>query len=77
MKSMSIRKLLIVEVIIIGLLTMLLQLVIYRAITGTFPSPKLDHYNEMLLGGFLLGSSLHLILEVVGANESWCRHTYK
>lgn len=75
--KMSIRKMLIVEVIVIGILTMLLQLVIYRALTGEFPSPKLDHYNQMLLGGFLLGSSIHLIFEVVGANEAWCRYTYK
>lgn len=73
----SIRKLLIVEVIIIGVLTMLLQLVIYRALTGSFPSQSKPYFNQMLIGGFLLGASLHLGFEVVGANESWCRYTYK
>jgi hypothetical protein len=76
LNSLKIRKLLIVELIVIGIVVVLLQLVIYKALTGSFPSPKLEHFNQMILGGFLLGVSTHLIFEVIGANEAWCKFTY-
>lgn len=70
------REQLLVELIVIGIITALFQLVIYKILTGEFPSPELNHFNQMLLGGFLLGSGTHLIFEVSGANEAWCRTTY-
>lgn len=65
-----------IEVIVIGAFSALLQFLIYKALTGAFPNPKLEHYNKMILGGFLLGASIHIIFEVIGANEAWCKQTY-
>lgn len=66
------RKNLIIELFVIGIFAIILEFFIYRLITGEFPGYHLKHFNSMLLGSFLLGSSMHLILEIVGANEKWC-----
>jgi hypothetical protein len=74
---MDFRKELILEMIAIGIFTILVEYFVYRIVSGEFPSPRLSHYNAMLLGAFLLGASMHFILEVTGVNEKWCRATYK
>lgn len=71
------RKNLPLELVAIGLLTIIVEFFIYRLLSGQFPSPKLPHFNKMILGAFLLGSSLHFILEIATVNEKWCRTTYK
>ncbi len=71
------RKELIFELIAIGILAVLFDLVIYKLLSGYFPSPSLPYYNKMILGAFLLGASLHFVLEVVGVNESWCNSVFK
>ena len=70
------RSALLVEMIAIGIFTMLLEFIVYRVVSGEFPGPHLSHFNSMLLGGFLLGASTHLILEVVGVNEKWCKAVF-
>jgi hypothetical protein len=70
------RKELLLELVVFGIVTVVFNLAIYWIITGEFPSPKLEHFNQMLLASFLLGSSIHLTFEVLGFNERWCRSTY-
>jgi hypothetical protein len=62
------------EMIAIGILTILFLWPSYFLVSGKFPEKELV---KMALGAFVLGSSMHLFLEVVGANEKWCRITYK
>jgi len=62
------------EMIAIGILTILFLWPSYLLVSGKFPEKELV---KMALGAFVLGSSMHLFLEVVGANEKWCRITYK
>ena len=68
---------LIIETIVIGIFAIILDVLIYRVLVGEFPSPSLPHFNKMILGAFLLGASMHIILEFSGMNEYWCRKTYK
>ena len=71
------RKELFIEMIAIGILAIVFELFIYLILSGEFPSPLLPpHFNKMILGAFLLGSSLHFTLEIVGLNEYWCKTTY-
>ena len=70
------RKELPLELLVFGIVTIIFNLVIYWAVTGEFPTTKLDHFNQMLLASFLLGSSIHLTFELLGFNERWCKSTY-
>lgn len=70
------RKELIIEMVAIGILAIVFELFIYLILSGEFPSPSLPHFNKMILGAFLLGSSLHFALEIAGLNEYWCKTTY-
>ena len=71
------RNELFLEMLVLGIISIIFNLAIYWLLTGEFPSPKLDHFNKMALGAFLLGASLHFFFEIVGLNESWCRKTYQ
>ena len=70
------RQGLLAELLAIGILTMLLEFLVYKLLTGEFPGPHLSHFKSMLFGAFLLGSSMHLILEVAGVNERWCKSAF-
>jgi hypothetical protein len=30
----------------------------------------------MLIGSFLMGASIHIVFELLGLNEQWCRATF-
>ncbi len=62
------------EMIAIGILTILFLWPSYFLVSGKLPEKELV---KMAMGAFVLGSSMHLFLEVVGTNEKWCRITYK
>jgi hypothetical protein len=70
------RQGLLLELLGIGLLTVFMEFLVYKLLTGEFPGPHLNHFKSMLLGAFLLGSSIHLVLEVTGVNEKWCRSAF-
>lgn len=74
--SYMLRKNLLLELVAIGILTIIVQFFIYRFLSGEFPGPRLPHFKKMILGSFLLGVSLHFILEIATVNEKWCRSTY-
>jgi hypothetical protein len=67
------RTALLFEMIAVGIFTIILEFFVYRVISGEFPWTHLPHFKGMLLGAFLLGASMHFILDVAGVNESWCR----
>jgi uncharacterized membrane protein YidH (DUF202 family) len=71
------RTALLLEMIAVGIFTIVLEFFVYRIVAREFPWTHLPHFNSMLLGAFILGASMHFILEVVGVNESWCRSTFK
>jgi hypothetical protein len=62
---------------VIGIFAIILDVLIYRVLVGNFPSQSLPHFKNMILGAFILGASMHIILEFAGMNEYWCRKTYK
>jgi|688.fasta_scaffold153964_2 hypothetical protein len=66
------------EVLIIGILTIIATFAIYYLLNGQFPSYSEDpaKFYKMLLGSFLVGSSLHLTLELAGLNEKWCKNEF-
>jgi hypothetical protein len=66
---------LIYEVLIVGLITVFIYSILYRII-GTSQIQVVD-YNKMLFTAFITGGSLHFLFEILGANEYWCRQTYK
>lgn len=65
------RKLLIVEAIVIGIITLLLIIPIVSALSG-----KILYDSKMLIGSFLMGASIHIVFELLGLNEQWCRATF-
>jgi hypothetical protein len=69
------RSNLIYEVLVVGLVTVFLFSILYR-ITSTSQINIAD-YNKMLFTAFLTGGILHFMFEILGANEYWCRLTYK
>jgi hypothetical protein len=71
------RSELFIEVIVIGIFAIILDILIYRVLVGEFPSPSLPHYYKMILGAFILGASMHIILEFAGMNEYWCKRVFK
>lgn len=66
------RRMLLIEMIVIGLVTLIVSLGISRLLSGKFTFER-----NMLLGSFLVGAVLHFGFEIAGLNESWCRATYK
>ena len=69
------RNNLIYEVLVIGLITIIIYSILYKFIGNT--NIKITDYNRILFIAFLTGCSLHIIFEIIGANEYWCRTTYK
>jgi hypothetical protein len=62
-----------IETLSIGIVAIIYNIAIYRIINGEFP----DNYRSMIIGAFLLGAFIHLSFEYSGANEWWCKKTYK
>lgn len=67
------RNNLLIETVAIGLFTIVMEFFVYFVLTGEFPGPRLGHFYKMLAGAFLLGASIHLVLEFAGVNERWCK----
>ena len=65
-----------IEVIVIGIISLVFNLFIFKGFTGKFPPIDKNHQN-MLIGSFLLGALIHLSFEYTGTNEWWCKSTYK
>ena len=65
------------EMFILGLCVIAIESVVYRIFTGEFPTTALSHFWPMIASGMIVGASIHLIFEVTGINEKWCRVTYK
>jgi hypothetical protein len=63
------------EAIIIGIITVFLFSIIYRIIGAD--TINVSDYNKILFTSFLVGLSMHIIFEIIGANEKWCRYVYK
>lgn len=68
------RREILIEMFLVGILVVIFQYFTYYVVSGEFPQ---KHLKSMILGGFLVGASLHFFLEIIGANEKWCRMTYK
>lgn len=67
------RKELIFEVIAVGILTIIFLWPSYYLVSGKFPNKEV---SKMLIGAFILGGSMHFVLEIAGLNEKWCRMTF-
>lgn len=63
---------LIYEIILIGIFNVILLWPIYYLTTGKFPEKNIQ---SMIIGMFILGGSLHFILEMSGVNKYWCKNT--
>jgi hypothetical protein len=62
--------------IVIGIATIVFDLLVYYILIGNFPSSSLPYFRQMILGAFLLGASMLFVFEIVGVNESWCRSVF-
>lgn len=74
---MAFRYAVLYEMLLVGLCVVIIEFILYKLFTGKFPSTELKHFWQMVASGMISGASLHLILELVGINEKWCRITYK
>lgn len=63
------------ELLVFGIITMVFSAAIYTVLTGELITNS-KAPGKMLFGSFLLGSSIHLVFELVGLNESWCRKEF-
>lgn len=70
------RKEIVIESIVIGIIAVLLQFIVYRLLMGEFPNPADPGYWQMIIGQFLIGVIIHSGFEVIGANEWWCKRVY-
>lgn len=61
------------EVIAIGILTIIFLWPSYYITSGKFPDKEI---YKMIIGAFILGGSMHFVLELAGVNEYWCRKTF-
>lgn len=61
------------EVIAIGILTIIFLWPSYYVVSGKFPEKEI--YN-MMFGAFILGGSMHFVLEIAGLNKWWCQKTF-
>ena len=61
-----------VQTIIVGIVTLIVDLFVFRALTGYFPTPKLNYFYSMILGGFMIGSIVYLIYVYSGTRKLWC-----
>jgi len=71
------RREVIIESVIIGIIAVILQFIIYRILIGEFPNKTDSGFNEMIIGQFMIGFIIHSGFEMIGANEWWCKKTYK
>ena len=65
-----------IEVILIAIIACILIFPIHFLMTGDL-IPRGEGTAPMFIGSVILVSSIHLIFEAIGWNESWCRNEYK
>lgn len=67
-----------IELLFLAVASIVINFFIYSAFTGTFKFPdiKQEGIIPMYVGGIILVGGLHLIFEVTGLNERWCRTIY-
>lgn len=61
------------EAIVLGAVTFAVSVAIYTFFAGELPKFE---FNNMLLSWFLVGALSHVVMEVLGWNEKWCRSVY-
>jgi hypothetical protein len=66
------------ELLILGLLSLIINFLIYSIFTRTFKFPDYKEKGTlpMYVGGIVLVCGLHLLFEVTGVNEKWCKAMY-
>ena len=65
-----------IELIILSILVCILLFPIHYIVSGEDIDISKKHTSPMFIGSIVLVASLHLIFEVAGINESWCRNEY-
>lgn len=67
-----------IELLFLAVVSIVINFLIYSAFTGTlkFPDIKQEGTIPMYVGGIILVCGLHLIFELTGLNERWCRTIY-
>ncbi len=68
-----------IELLVLGIASIVINFLIYSAFTRTFEWPNFKKKGtiEMYLGGIILVAILHAGFEYSGINEKWCRAMYK
>ncbi len=61
------------ESIVVGIIILLLSVLVYPIVSGKMLTLDTPALKEMLLGSFLIGFIGHVLLEVLGANEQFCK----
>lgn len=61
------------EALVLGVVTFAVSVAIYTFFAGELPRFE---FNYMLLSWFLVGALSHIVMEVAGWNERWCRSVY-
>lgn len=64
------------EVFIIAIIACILIFPIHFAMSGKMISLNGQGTKEMFLGSILLVSSIHIIFELLGINQSWCKNNF-
>jgi hypothetical protein len=64
------------EVLIIAIIASILLFPIHFAMTGQSIRWNERGTKEMFIGSIILVSSIHIIFEFLGINESWCNQNF-
>jgi hypothetical protein len=62
------------EAIIVGIVIVVLLFMIYPFVSGKMLTMKTNGFKSMVIGGFLIGFIGHILLEILGANEIFCKN---
>lgn len=68
-----------IELLFLAVASVVVNFLIYSGFTGSFKVPDLKQEGiiPMYIGGIILVCGLHIIFEITGVNEQWCRAMYK
>ena len=67
---------LIIELIALSIVCVILLVPIHYLISGRMIDFSKKDTSSMFLGSIILVGSIHLLFEISGMNESWCRKEY-
>jgi uncharacterized membrane protein YedE/YeeE len=62
------------EAIVVGIIIIGLLFIVHPLTSGKMLTTKTNGFRSMVVGGFLVGFIGHILLEVVGANEAFCKN---